>query len=1085
MDLSELAGGPKGPSTLSNDNMTPEQIATRDRIFNAPLPQDVVAPPYKVINEFNGEITYEQRTVAPTSLTDYKASKASAFNRAFAEDSLFGAVNSFFSKEARFEADAYAPTPGFDIRDHMYAYDAVLPEFYGELNKSQSVEELVARAQYFGKISKDLSGLDQMGAEGVGYRVAAFMSDLPMYDVLSFAGLALKAPQLGRFSSFANAVEKSYMGRALVAGSVEGGFEATKLAMNPNSRDEYDIMLAVALGGVLGGFYKPATYTQDVTKALTDPLKNLKVTTDPSGKSVVSQSFLSSAVDKAQINVASVLSNSPSKTLRDFGDNMFLNVTQKMSDRVKAAEVQTTVIDNINHAFNNNFSPLYKQYLEETGRTAIGRRYRLTAQDDFYELVGKIANQPNKNWEEVISPELLAKIRKANDNMATESYDILARNGHDMFTSGEIARGSYLPRRWNRGKLVSDIATGVIKNEDAYALFSAGIKDAVRKLGLSITDERAVEAGKKFVETLKSKAVRTGEANYIMEDNAFRTSFDELAKMLDLTDSEHATFQAALQARREQRGIAQGTATSTKHRATIDIEAVYTNTDGMTYNLSDYVENNVQNLWHSYGRQMGGDTALRSMGIIGRPQLGDIRNKIVKELSDTSGQMSAQAQRDLVNFDAVVGDLLGITGKFDPENTLWKATRLTNNLTRAAKLGSTWFSMSAELAQVVHVNGVVNTFKHVPILKDMVKQLKTGKASGLLEEIQGFYGLAGEILQMPAASNLDDLVSASARGSKLATAEALSSRAAEAIYMLGGTKSGTSALEALFAAGANNKVVKLAGKTRLSKHDYWYLEQMGFKGDMVPRLLDSVRSSGAANNKYILDLANWADQDLAMKFAYGVRRVSNLAIQRGNIGDQLGKWTIGGTLAKDNVLGSLGLNLRNYMITAWNKQFSRMVGQFDRGGIERWEAFRNIVYQGVIVGGLGYMGKQGLNYVTGVIDEDKYNESMTPQAIASNTFSMVSFSSLLPIAANVVSTALTGKNTAGKATRGNDVSFLGASGSYLADVANIPNVIGKAFDSERNVTEYEIKKTLGLLPLSSLIGVQQGISALAKGLTSD
>lgn len=1081
-------GGLSGGSALPSDGFTPEQLANRDAIMNAPLSTELVSLSYPVVDEFTGEIYYEQRNQAPVSLQDYQGSKASAFDLAFTEDSLLGAIPNYFRKEMMFGDSAFAPDPNFNINDHQYVYDLVSPEYYNELNKAESYDELVARTQYFGKISKDTAYLDQLGAEGVGYRVAAFLTDFPAYIALGWAGTGIKATEAARIGGFARAVESTYLGRAAVAGVVEGGFEGIKLAADPTSRDEVDILLAMGLGGALGGLYKPAVYTDDVQQALMQPIKDLANDVAATGK-IGTPPATASRLDRLQLNVATVLRTSRSETLRNFGENAFLDVTRRMATDVKAAEVQTAVIDGIQSAFNKRFNPLYKEYLEATGRTSWGSRYRLTSQDDFYELVGKIANQPNRNWDDMLPDELLSKIRKANDEMGTEAYDILARNKHDMFTSGEIARGRYLPRRWNRAKLINDINTGVISKIDAEKMFAAGIKNALREANKTVSEEKALEAGKQFVATLRKPQVRVGQAGFIMEDNAFKSALEDIQKYLDLNENDMAILEKGLQDRRVSQGAAEGTASSTRRRGLIDIETQYLDANGNTHTLSDYLENNVQSLWQSYARQMGGDTALRKLGISSRAELSALRSKVEKELMDAAGQLDSAAKRDLANLDAVIGDFLNISGKFDPEGSLWKGTRIVNNLVRSSKLGSTWFAMTAELAQVVHTNGIVNTFKAVPVIPQLFKSLKGPKAGELIEEIQSFYNLADEILQMPSAARYDDVLrGAGAKRNALTVTEDVTDRLAEAAYMLGGTKSGTSALEALFAAGANNKLVKIAGRQRLKASDRWYLEQLGFQGEDVTRLLDAVRTSGSPDNKYVLGLANWQDQDLAMKLAYGIRRVSNIAVQRGNIGDQLGRFTLGGTLAKDNVMGSMALNLRNYMVTAWNKQFSRKVGQFARAGEDpygAYKAFSDIIMQGLIVGGLGYAAKTGLDYATGAIDEDKFDERMSPLAFASNTFNMTTFASFLPVGIDYAYSQATGQKLTGQAARGNELNLLGASEGYLNQALNVPSVIGKAVDPNRDITAYDVKRTLGLLPLSSLLGVKQAIGVLAESVGND
>jgi hypothetical protein len=250
-------------------------------------------------------------------------------------------------------------------------------------------------------------------------------------------------------------------------------------------------------------------------------------------------------------------------------------------------------------------------------------------------------------------------------------------------------------------------------------------------------------------------------------------------------------------------------------------------------------------------------------------------------------------------------------------------------------------------------------------------------------------------------------------------------------------------------------------------------------------LFNNVRNNADGKNKFLLNLSNWDDAESAQRLAYGMRRVSNIAIQRGNIGDQMGRFTVGGQLIKDSALGSMAMNLRNYMLTAWNKQFSRMVGQSQRGGYERWQAFKNVTYQMAIVGGLGYSAKTGLDYAAGAIDDDEFEERMSPQAIAANTFNMTTFASFLPVGMDTLSTIATGETMSGRPVRGGSTNIAGATGSYLMDTLGAARTAGKALDPTREVTSYEARKVLGLLPLSTMIGVKQAFSGLADAATGE
>ena len=1083
-------GRQTGATPLRTEGYTPEQLAQRDSVLNAPIPQTFFPQSERLLidpfAEGGGTFVTETPVAPEITLGGYEPRTYDAVTRAFTMDNIVAAAREAAHRNNLFSDEAFPTQEGFNPNDYGHLYDLVSSDYYEMLNEAESEDELIALTQYWGRISRDTAHLDQLGLEGVGYRAAAVLSEVPAYVMAgNLIGAGASITRVGRLANVATA---TYFRRAGIAGVTEGALEAAKMALDPTTRSELDILLAVGLGGAVGGIYRPLGFSGDVQQAIMNPVAETVTAVAEEGTQQAARGRLGRIIERAQVDVASVLRRSESPTLRNFGDSMFVNFGDAAPTTVKAAEVQSSVISGIQSEFNRRFTPLYSEFLSMTGRTNIGRRYRIAAQDEFYEVVGSIANNPAKNWEEIYDPAFVAKVRQANEEMGQAAYDTLARNGHPLFSNGSIKRGEYLmPRRWNRSKLLEDMNSGRVTKQNLEDLFSQGIRSAIRGLGREITDEKAIEAGKKFVQTLTKAQARVGggDAGFIMENNAFQRAIEDVADALDLSDAEFRQLDDLLASRRATKSAIEGTAGSTRKRGDIDLDASMETASG-TISISDYVENNAQAIWQSYSRQMGGDTALRAAGVNSRTELAQLRNKMIDELKDEGGNLSAGAARDIANFDAVIADMLNISQKTNPESDLWRGTRIVNNLVRASKLGSTWFAMTAELAQTVHVNGVARTLTAMgPVFNGMVRGLKGSRGKELIDEIQGFYNLADEILQMPSANRLDEMLQGSNGTGKIAVMEAVSDRFAEAAYVLGGTKSGTSALEAVFAAGANNKLIKIANRQRLGRADRFYLEQMGFRGEEADLLLRTIRDNADPSNRYVLRLGQWEDQELAQRLAYGVRRISNTTIQRGTIGEQVGRITLGDTLIKDNILGAMAMNLRNYMMTAWSKQTNRMAGQISRGGYEAFNAYKNMVYQGVIVGGLGYMAKTGLDYQTGAIDEETFDERMTPRAIAASTFNMTTFASLLAPVADFGYSTATGETLSGRAARGNEPSLLGASGGYLGDIAGAVGTGAKALDPNRDVTAYELRRALSLLPLSTLVGVKQIIGAASEEIAGD
>ena len=117
-----------------------------------------------------------------------------------------------------------------------------------------------------------------------------------------------------------------------------------------------------------------------------------------------------------------------------------------------------------------------------------------------------------------------------------------------------------------------------------------------------------------------------------------RRAIDELQDIMGLTDAEAALIKGEADARKA--AGKQGTASATKFRTPLDLEANVTLKNGTTLALKDFVDTNIQSSWTRYANSMGGDTALRALGFDSRKALLETRNQIEKELSNASGVLT-------------------------------------------------------------------------------------------------------------------------------------------------------------------------------------------------------------------------------------------------------------------------------------------------------------------------------------------------------------------------------------------------------------------------------------------------------------
>lgn len=1052
-------------AVLPQATLTPEEESMKQELLTrtpaAPVQEDALT-----VSEVGIADTSKQ------SLLDYTPNRADAIGYAFTEDNLVGSVTNWMGdKLTMLEA---SPDPNFDLRDHKYAYELVGAEFWDEINDAVSKDHLDVLVDKYARITKEAEYLDDLGMEGTAYRVGAFFGDIPMISAVQ------KLNSLGKLGTALNGLDKSYAGRALVAGTVEGSFEGAKQLLSPTERSELDLILAVGLGGVLGGLYNPAKYSDGVGDVMKNVAKEQVEEIATTGKMTIPQR-IRDTVENSQINVVSVFKKSPSQTMNRIGDKLFLDPLNTTTD-FKATENQIAVIDGIRSSFANTFNPIMTEYMQTLyGMGSIRGRFALQKQNEFFEVVGKLYYGDDA-LRQSLPPELVNKIDNAITKMSQDSHDILARNGHESFgEAGTISRKSdYMPRRWDRVKIKESLALGKFTRGDFAEAVAAGLRNQLDGSGVTLSNEAIAESAKRFVHNLTKEHPSTANGNFMSHDNTFKSVLDELKDIANLTDSQVDELEAVF--KQKELSSSKNLAKSTRSRAELDLDAGYVNPEtGAKLVLKDFINKNVQSLWLDYGRQMGGDTALRKLDITNRAELQQLRNQVVAEMTDASGNLVDGADRYLNNFDAIMSDMLGMNTKSDPNSKMWQGIRVANNLVRSAKLGATWFAMAAEMGQASHRVGYLNMAKAMPAMGQIVRKIRGKEAGKMYDEIQAWEAIGAEIHDLPSSARYDEQLLQTSKGSDwLSKLERGSDLAAEATYLLGGVKSGTATIEHLFAAANRIKMNKIAAKTRLSKKDYWYMEQFGFNKDTAKQVLDSIRQFSDPNNKAIYNLDQW-DADLANTFAMGVRRQSNLLIQKGRLGDQIGIGSSAGALVKDTQLGALAMNLRSFMLMAYNKQLSRGIVRMTNGGEDMYDTMG--LWAASTTGAfLGYVGKQ---YATKWNDQEKLEESLTPEAIAAGTFNMTSFASILPNVIDPISTAATGQNLfSGGGARGTEINPLGATGEYLfKGLPNAVETVGGLMSPFNDVSKSQIERTIGMLPLSTMVGMKTISSEVAEALS--
>tara|TARA_B110000503_G_scaffold135084_1_gene214988 strand:- start:45 stop:3128 length:3084 start_codon:yes stop_codon:yes gene_type:complete len=961
--------------------------------------------------------------------------------------------------------------PSFDIKQNKDLFKNVGRDYYDEISGAKNRQHGEWLQQKYTNFTVNKEYLDELGIEGTLYEFGSYLADVPLLSAFQ------KASAAGKLGSLFINMNKSYTGRVMLMGTVEGSFETVKQIASPTERTELDMLVAVVGGGVLGGIYNPLKYDKESVLILKN---NFTDSINAKAAGVVSEKQRGT-VENLQFNITSHFSKSNSPTMKSVGDQLFHDVLKGPQPEAgfKATATRDIVKDNITNAFKKNFDPVYLEFMNTIyGKGVLRSRFSPQSQENFYRLVGEIHYGIDTPLSRSLDPALLAKIEQANAKMSGDSFDVLYRAEHPKFIDGSIKRkDDYLTRRWQKDLIQASKDAGDFTRVEFKNLVKKSLESQMAKLSHSVTKEQVKKATEQFTKRMFEKSSpTTGKEMYLVQDDAMRKAIDELQELLGLSDAEAVLLKTETDAAKS--ASQKGLASSSKFRTPLDLNATITTKNGEVIALKKFLDTDVQSLWGRYGRTMGGDTALRQVGFQNRQDILKLRNNIEKELRGVSGNLSSKGKSDLDIFDNTMADLLGKSTKTDPNGDAWRVVRSMNNLVRFAKLGATWFSMASELAQTTHAHGVVNMFKTIPALRDLSKAYRGKDASAVFWENSLHVGLAPELGQNISALRLEDtlfegVISKAGRtGSELsAKLERGSDVLAEATALLGGVKSGTAILEYWSSLAARRKMLNFAQKG-INTKGYDYFRKFGFTNEMTDKIVSQINRFSDKNPNYpLLNLDKW-DDNIGHQWSMGVRRRNAELIQRANLGDQ-NAVMVQGQLIGDTMYGNMAMNLKSYMLVAYNKQLSKGLMDISRGGKEMMDTFGNWGYQAAFAS-VSYIAKAHVMYGN---DKEKLDKMMTPERIAANSFSMSTYASFLP---NIIDLGAKGIvdepifNTYGK-----QASFFAAE-SYVSDLASIPITAMNYISPYAKATQADLNRAVGTTGLGTFFLTKQLTTELTE-----
>jgi hypothetical protein len=535
--------------------------------------------------------------------------------------------------------------------------------------------------------------------------------------------------------------------------------------------------------------------------------------------------------------------------------------------------------------------------------------------------------------------------------------------------------------------------------------------------------------------------------------------------------------------------------------------------NGQRVRLDEIFENDVDLLWHSYTNEMAGWYSLADrLGIKSRTAWNKYSNDIKRDIDavyrdpeakgefkklknltqrKAGGQFIAKEEKDTI--DSFFNNLMGrSTETGDPTIGLNKWLRDLRRFNFVRVLNQVGIAQLPEYGVAVSQQGLRTLLNEIPIFRKLLSDAQDGKVQDT------FY----KDLAVIGSSNGDDYIyrqfqayDVLDRGvSQLdTTKKSLISKPAQNAFEKGtGHASGLIHIdrnqrriamrlfvhrlaEDLIDVSKKGTMLKEISKGRLNRY-----RVLGLSDDDLLALAKEFNSPKVVTQKTALgrrvlqfDFVNFADQNLVKKFGIAVNRYTKRAVQYNMIGDT-------SRFFSDKALGKTMSQFRQFIMTAWSKQFLHNVAMGD------FQTFSMFMYT-TLIGGTGYVAQAHFNTI-GMSESEKKaylkkklgnikNGDLTKLAMAS--FQRAGWSSVMPPFMDLVLGQVAPEYRFNTRSSGQEMNLITGNPTYdLGEkVMGIGgSVLKSLFNSDYDFSKQDLNRIMRILPYQNLYGVNQLIN---------
>ena len=503
---------------------------------------------------------------------------------------------------------------------------------------------------------------------------------------------------------------------------------------------------------------------------------------------------------------------------------------------------------------------------------------------------------------------------------------------------------------------------------------------------------------------------------------------------------------------------------------------------GRRLKFSELTENNAERLHINYLNRMTGHISVaRHL----RPLLDDeaVRHGIktdyefnrLTDMARAEGMSSKKIDHMTMGYNLLVGR--------PPENgtnsALHQVMRFVRDWNFVRLMGQVGFAQVAEFGPIVAQVGIVNTIRHVPHLRDMIRRTRNGEIDEpMLREWEEFglvFGAERMIMQPSQRMGEHGLLDESANSSMLNKASQTMEVLKRAVGDVSGMSGLTIAMQRMAGLSAGHKFIKMAKAGTLNNAR---MRSLGLDEDSANSIQAQIRAHSGRDQTEggrwtdTMNLKDW-DPEAREAFLGAMHRWGARMVQRNIVGDLPPEM--------HTMVGNMAGQFRSFMLNAYQKQLMQGMNMKD------FQTFMTFSFS-MMFAGASYTAQQGLNSIGREDAQEFREERLSVGNLGLAAFQRAGFASLIPGAIDTI-LPMTPMIDEGIFSYGR------SSGLATGFFAGIPTVdlanslhsgaqgsIAAPFRDDKDFTQQDFRNVWSTLALNNVTGIRNVGNAISDEL---